>query len=185
MGSPSADVDVACRDRGGDRRSSAGECDGDATGRAAGTRARPGCLRRWCRGRPFSPQWPQLGVPGPNPDVCHGSHDDERIFRDEVFHVLLSGGGGDKQGTRFGLVLEWSVGDHCPSVGKGREVPLMLVEEADAQRISRVIRVMDGPQRHETILGGWNRSWLVTVVPVRSKMAIRTHVRRTSRRVAL
>src|SRR5664279_2183348 len=93
--------------------------------------------------------------------------------------------GGDQQSARFCLVLEWSVGDHGPSVSKGREVPLVLVEEAGTQRIPRVIRVMDGPQRHETILGGWNRSWLVTVVPVRSKTAIRTHVRRTSRRVAL
>ena len=131
------------------------------------------------------PQWPQVAVPGPNTDVRNGTHDDERIFRDEVFHVLLSGSGGDEHCTRFGLVLERSVGDHRPSVGKGCEVPLVLVEEGGAQRISRVVRVMDGLQSHETILGGWNRSWLVTVVPVWSKTAIRTPVRWTSRRVAL
>ena len=131
------------------------------------------------------PQRPQVAVPWSNPDVRNRSDDDEGVLREEVVHVLFGGSGRDEQSSRFGLVLELSVGDHRPGVGKGSEVPLVLVEEGGAQRISRVVRVLDGPQRHETILGGWNRSWLVTVVPVWSKTAIRTPVRRTSRRVAL
>jgi hypothetical protein len=99
-----------------------------------------------------------VAIPGSNPDVRNGSHDDERIFRDEVFHVLLGGSGGDEQSAWFSLVLESPVGDHGSRVGKGSEVPLVFVEEAGTQRIPRVIRVLDGPQRHETILGGWNRS---------------------------
>lgn len=119
------------------------------------------------------------------PASVTGAHDDEGILRQEVLHVLSGRRGGDKQGPRFGLVIERAVGDHRSCVGQAGEVPLMLLQEARAQRFPGVEGVMDDPQRHETILSGRNRSRLMTVVPGGSNTVIRTRVRHTSRRVAV
>lgn len=88
-----------------------------------------------------------MTVPRAHRRLAYRTGDNERVGRDEVVNVVGRRGRRDEKCAGL-VIVKGAVGDHGASVGKARQIPLVVVEQTLAQVVPAVIRVLDDPERH-------------------------------------